>query len=57
MKVQLVLDIPKLKTTKEAQDFCAALAEYIVQCPWNRDESIHAITYTVPKKEVSPAKP
>lgn len=49
MKVQLVLDIPKLKTTKEAQDWCASLAEHLVDA-YNDDDSIKAITYTVPKK-------
>lgn len=49
MKVQLVLDIPKLKTTKEAQDWCASLAEHLVDA-FNDDDSIKAITYTVPKK-------
>lgn len=49
MRVQLVLDIPKLKTTKEAQAFCTSLAEFLVEA-YNDDDSIKAITYTVPKK-------
>lgn len=49
MKVQLILDIPKLKTTKEAMAFCASMAEHLVET-YNDDSSIKEITYTVPKK-------
>ena len=48
MKVQLVLDIPKLKTTKEAQDFASNLCEHVVET-FNDDNSIRAMQYTVPK--------
>lgn len=50
MYVVLKIHVPKLKTTKDGQDFCYALAEHITET-FNDDQSIESISYTVPKTE------
>lgn len=50
MYVMLTIHVPKLKTTKEGQDWCYALAEHIT-ATYNTDQSIESISYTVPKTE------
>lgn len=49
MKVQIVLDVPKLKTTKDAQEFATELANHILDT-FNDDQSITAFWTSVPKK-------
>lgn len=49
MRITLVIDIPSLKHTKEAQKFAAGLAEHIVE-HYNEGNVIHRIITSVPKK-------
>jgi hypothetical protein len=50
MTVQVFITVPKLKTTKEGQAFCAALVQQVVESPVNDDCSIERIAYAVPTK-------
>lgn len=47
MKITLTIDVPKLATTKDAQEYGRRLAEWVVECPINEDASIQGITSTV----------
>jgi len=50
VKVQLILHVPKLKTTQEGQRYCSLLVNQIVHSPVNDDLSIASIEYSVPKE-------
>jgi hypothetical protein len=50
MKVQLILNVPKLKTTKEAQDFVLNLAEHVLDT-FNDDNSIKEFWTRVPNRK------
>ncbi len=49
MIVVFTIDIPRVDTTKDAQDFCKSLAEEMVQSATNMENDIKTIQYTVPK--------
>lgn len=50
MKITLVVDVPKLRTTQEGQDFASALADHIVET-FNDDTSIKSVVTSVPKQQ------
>lgn len=47
MKITLTVEIPKLTTKQEAQEYGRLLAEWVVECPLNDDSAITAISSTV----------
>ena len=49
MKITLVIDVPKIRTTKEGTDFAASLAEHIVET-YSDDCSIKSIASFVPNE-------
>lgn len=49
MKITFIIDIPKLKTTKDGQDFGKHLCEHLVDT-FNEDNSIKSLAYSVPKQ-------
>lgn len=51
MKVSLTLNVPKLKTQKEAQDFVSSLCQHIADT-FNDDCSITEFYTRIPRKGV-----
>ncbi len=49
MKITFTIDVPKLKTTKDGQDFGKNLCEHLVDT-FNDDDSIKSLSYSVPKQ-------
>jgi hypothetical protein len=52
MKITLVLDIPKIKSVKTAQDYATCLAEHLIDT-FNDDNSIKSVLTSVPKERPS----
>jgi hypothetical protein len=50
MKITLILNVPKLKTTHDGQAFASSLAEHIVDT-FNDDCSIESVKTSVPCTE------
>ncbi len=48
MYLTIKINVPKIKTTKEGQDWCYALSDHILDT-FNDDTSIESISYIVPK--------
>lgn len=48
MYLTIKINVPKIKTTKEGQDWCCALSDHILDT-FNDDVSIESISYAVPK--------
>lgn len=51
MIVLLKIDVPNIKTTKDAHVYCQQLAEAIVSLQLNDDCGIAKIQYSVPKEK------
>ncbi len=52
MKITLIVDIPKIKSVKTAQDYATCLAEHLIET-FNDDNSIKSVLTSVPKERAS----
>ncbi len=53
MRIMLIIDLPGIKLSAEAQRFATGLAEHIVE-HYNEDNCIHRIITTVPHEKGTP---
>ena len=53
MIVYFRVEIPRLRTTQEGQEFCRLLADAMVESSANDGQDIKVIQYSVPKERAS----